>query len=203
MAKHRLLRMLDLRPLAVVADDRDHRQIVARHRLELHAVQAEAAVAEEDRHLLIWMRQLGGDGEACAGAQRAHRAGVEPVARLPGVEDPRAVADDIAAVADHIRVVVEHVAQLAAEAHRMNRRGIGGHQGLFGLARLFLVLAHVSNQDGDLASLPSAASDLSERRADIAGDADVGAPIDADVLGLRIQPDDLGVVRESAAAGHS
>src|SRR5512146_1333219 len=97
MAEHRLLRMLDLRPLAIVADDRDHRQIVAHHRLEFHAIEAERAIAKEDSHLLVGSGDLRRDGEARPSAERTHWPSVEPVARFPGVDDTRAIADDIAA----------------------------------------------------------------------------------------------------------
>ena len=52
-----------------------------------------------------------------------------------GVEDARAPTDDVAAVADDVGVAVEHVAQLAAEARRMNRLRIGGHQGFSSASR--------------------------------------------------------------------
>src|SRR5215472_14370145 len=83
MPKHSLLWVLDSGPLAVIADNADDRDLVPRHRLKLHAVQAEAAVTQEERYLLLRVSQLGGDGKARTGSKRPHRAGIQPMSRLP------------------------------------------------------------------------------------------------------------------------
>src|SRR5207247_1121268 len=120
-----LLRVLDLPPRSIIADHRDHGQLLAHHALELHAIQAKGAVAVQDQHLLAGTRELRSHGEASAGSQAAHGTRVEPVTRLIDVDYATAIADDITPVTHHRRILVDEVAYLAAQAHGMNGHGAG------------------------------------------------------------------------------
>src|SRR5579883_1821907 len=105
MADNRALRVLDLPPRAIVADDGDDGQLLAHHALKLHAVQAKRAIAVQDKHLLTGAGKLRGHGEAGAGAQRTHRPRIEPVAGSVDVDDAPAIAYDVAAVAHYRRLL--------------------------------------------------------------------------------------------------
>ena len=112
------------RPDPVVAHHADDRQAVAGHRVELHAGEAEGAVAEQQADLALGMGELGADRLAGAGAEAAEGARVHPAARLVGLDEAAGVGDEVAAVADHDRVAVEDLAQLPVDAHRVQRRAV-------------------------------------------------------------------------------
>jgi hypothetical protein len=63
LAVQRLLGHLDLPPGAVVPDDAHERDVLADGAVVLHGVEPERAVAIDDQHLLVGLRQLRGDGE--------------------------------------------------------------------------------------------------------------------------------------------
>src|SRR5262249_19685510 len=115
MAQERPLWVGNLTPLPIVADDCEHRQVMAHHGLELHAIQAKAAVAKQDRRLLLWPCELGGNGKARPCAKCAEGARIQPVSWLPRCKDACAPAHDIPTVADHIGILVQRITQLAAE----------------------------------------------------------------------------------------
>ena len=107
--------------LPIIADDGE---AVARHRVELHAGEAEGAVAEQQADLAVGVGELGADRLAGAGAEAAEGAGVHPAAGLVGVDEAAGVGDEVAAVADHDRVAVEHLAELPVDAHRVQRGAV-------------------------------------------------------------------------------
>src|SRR5437762_5966165 len=61
-------------PTGVVADDRHERQVVTDGRVELHAVKAEGAVADERHRAHARPSERGADGERDARAERAELA---------------------------------------------------------------------------------------------------------------------------------
>ena len=133
--------MLLQRPDAVVAHHADHRHAVAHERVELHAREAEGAVAQQQAHLPVGVGELGRQRVARARAQAAERARVHPAAGLVGVDHAAGVGDEVAAVADHHGVAVEHLAQLVVEAQRVQRRAVVGELLLLARALLGLGLA--------------------------------------------------------------
>ena len=92
--------MLLERPDAVVAHHADDVDAVARERVELHPGEAERAVAEQQHDLAVGVGELGRQRVARPAAEAAERAGVQPAARLVGVDDAAGVGDEVAAVAD-------------------------------------------------------------------------------------------------------
>ena len=131
------------RPDAVVAHHADHAEAVTRHRVELHAGEAEGAVAEQQADLPVGVGELGADRLAGPGAEAAERPRVHPAARLVGVDEAAGVGDEVAAVADHDRVAVEHLAQLLVDADRVQRRARVVQLLLLGGALLVLDLAQL------------------------------------------------------------
>src|SRR5258708_598770 len=129
MTNHSALRVFNLSPGTVIADDGDDGQLLAYHALELHAVEAKGAIAVQDQDLLARTSKLGCHSEAGTCAQAAHGTGIEPVTRFVDVNHPTAVADDIATVAYDRGILVDKVADLAAETHGMNGYSIVIHQG--------------------------------------------------------------------------
>ena len=80
-AEERELRVADLSPAAVIAHDHRHGQPEAHGRLQLHAVQAEGAVAGDEEHAVGGAQQLSGDGEGRPHPEAAEAARIQP---LPG-----------------------------------------------------------------------------------------------------------------------
>ena len=109
-------------PLLPITADDVH--AVARERVELHAREAEGAVAEQQHDLALGARELRRQRVAGAGAEAAERPRVEPAAGLVAVDDAARVGDEVAAVADHDRVAVEHLGELGVQAHRVQRRAV-------------------------------------------------------------------------------
>src|SRR5215210_814949 len=116
VAVEELHRMVLEGPDAVVADDPDDGQVVAGHGVELHAGEAEGAVAEEEADLSIGAGLGRPDRLAGAGAEAAEGAGGYPRAGLVGLDVAAGVGDEVAAVADHDRVAVEDLAELLVDA---------------------------------------------------------------------------------------
>src|SRR5579859_369013 len=113
------LRVLDLAPGPVVADDGDDGQFLARHAFKFHSVETERTVAVQDEYLLAGARKLCGHGETRTGSQAPHGAGIEPVGGFVDIDDPATIADDVAAIAYNGRLFVDEVAYLAAQTHGM------------------------------------------------------------------------------------
>ena len=187
------LRVFDLAPGSVVANDGDDGQFLAHHALKLHAVEAKRAVAVQDQHPFAGASNLCGHGEACAGAQAAHRAGIEPVARLIDVDDSASVADDIAAIAYNGGLFVDEVAYLAAEAHGVYWHGIGAHQVLVAFL-CFALLASNMGQPVACRELPGGAGQLAHAQANITHQRGGGSPVDADILARQVEPDHVGLL---------
>ena len=87
----------------VVEDDHAHRQVVAADRLDLHAAEAEGAVALDRDHRLAG-RHGRGDGEAHADAHDAPGAAVQALARLVHVDDAAREVERVGAFVDDDRV---------------------------------------------------------------------------------------------------
>ena len=128
-------------PDAVVADDGDDREPVAHERVEVHAVEADGAVAQEQHHLAVGMGDAGGDGVAQTRSEAAVRARVHPATRLVGLDHSARVGDEVATVADHDRVAVDHLLELAVDTHRVERRARVVQLRLLGRALLVLGFA--------------------------------------------------------------
>ena len=75
----------------------------------------------------------------------------------------------------------------------MNRRLIGVQQGFIGLLLLFLILAHQSQPVIVAKRLFQRIHQLAHHRAHVAGQANGGPVIHANIFGGHIQPDDLGL----------
>src|SRR5690606_38139959 len=79
------------RPAAILADDREDRQLIADGRVELHGVHAERAVTVQHDHLLVGQRDLGADAEWHTDAHGTESARIYAMAcrelrdRLPAV----------------------------------------------------------------------------------------------------------------------
>ena len=93
--------------------------------VDLHRVDAERAVAVEDEHLRVRLRDLCADPERQADAHAPERAGVQAVARQEGRDRLAAVVENLLAVDDQDRVAPHEVADLLAEAERMDRHLVG------------------------------------------------------------------------------
>ena len=89
----------------VVEDDDADRQAVAADRLDLHAGEAEGAVALDRDHRLAG-RHRGGDGEAHADAHDSPGADVEALARLVHVDDRAREVERVGAFVDDDRLGV-------------------------------------------------------------------------------------------------
>jgi len=98
------LRPHHLAPGGVVAQHADDRQPETHGGVVLEAVQTERAVAVDDHDALARMRDLRGERERHAHAERAERARVHPGALARHRQDLRGGRDDVTAVADHDRV---------------------------------------------------------------------------------------------------
>src|SRR5262252_244308 len=89
---------------AVVVEDHDaDRQLVAADRLDLHAAEAEGAVAFDGEHLTAGLHR-GGDGRAHADAHDAPGADVEPLARLVHVDRAAGEVERVGPFVDEDRV---------------------------------------------------------------------------------------------------
>jgi hypothetical protein len=75
------------------------------------------------------VREPGRDRIAEAGAQTPVGAGVKPAAGEGRLDEAAREGDEVAPVADDDRVVVKLAQQLAIDAHRVDRRGLGLQQG--------------------------------------------------------------------------
>ena len=113
---------------------------MAGHGVELHAAEAEGAVAEEEADLAIGVGLGRADRLAGAGAEAAVGAGVHPRAGLVGLYIAAGVGDEVAAVADHDRVAVEDLVELLVDADGVERSAVVVELSLLGLALLVVVL---------------------------------------------------------------
>src|SRR5437773_11690482 len=126
LAVERELRVTDLSPAAVVADDARERQAEAHRRLELHPVQPQGTVAGDQEDTPFRMEELRGERERRADAETAERPGVEPLPRPVESHDLRGAADDVAAVADDDRLRRHDARDLRGEAVVRHRHLLGG-----------------------------------------------------------------------------
>ena len=131
---------------------------VARERVELHPREAERAVAEQQHDLALGMGELRRQRVAGPRPEAAERPRVQPAAGREGLDHAPGVGDEVAAVADDDRVAVEQRAELAVDAHRMQRRALVGQQRALARARSS---SSVARSDGD----PLGARGAARRRA--------------------------------------
>src|SRR6266404_859596 len=185
----------DLHPRRVVADDADDVDLLPHAGLELHAVQAEGAVAVHDEHVAVRPRELRRHRVSGTDAERAERARIEPLTDLGDAEHRRRGRDEVAAVADDDRVLVEHVVDRLAEPQRVDRRGVRRHlrQHLLEACRfLDPQLAHPFAHGA--AAAGRAARERRELRHDeprVADDADVDVAVAADLAAVEVDLDEL------------
>src|SRR5258706_11162084 len=128
MSNHSPLRVFNLSPGTVIANNGDDGQLLTYHTLELHTVETKGAISVQDQDLLARTSKLGRYGEAGTRAQTAHGTGIEPVTRVVDVNHPTTIADDISTVAYYCGIFINKVTDLAAEKHRMNEHTIVIHQ---------------------------------------------------------------------------
>src|SRR5262245_30312495 len=107
-AEERQLRVANLPPAAIVADHHRHRQPEPHRGLDLHAVEAEGAIARDEEHPLLRPQQLGRDRKGRADPEAAEGTGIEPLAWPRERHDLRGAADHVAAVTHHGRAGVHH-----------------------------------------------------------------------------------------------
>ncbi len=125
VAEQRLHRMLLQTPDAVVADDRGDVHAVTHERFEIAERETDRAVAEQQHDLAVGMRDTRRQRVARPHAEAAVRSGIEECPRLEALDELPRVRDEVAAVADHDRVAVEALAELAVDARRLDRSGVG------------------------------------------------------------------------------
>src|SRR5579863_2171220 len=188
------------RPAAVVVDDGQHRDVVAHHGVDFHAVHAERAVAAKNDDLRVGLGDLRAHSERDGDAHAAVGAGVD---RVAGGKDGDRLArevEDLVTVGDDNRVAVHEVADFLAQAQGMNRDGIGTHQ-LLGLdPRLFVVAAQGIDPRQFLASVKGVAGFADQLLQDhfgVADDADVDRAVAADLFVGDIDLSDLDIGRPS------
>ena len=194
--------MLLQRPDPVVAHDRDDVYAVAGEGVELHPAEAECPVADEQDNLAVGVGDLGCQRVTDARTQAAERPGIEPAARLVGVDEAAGVGDEVPAVADHDRVTVEELVQLGVDAHGMEGRAVVLELLTLGRALLVLDLAQARDpRAGAALEAGRALPDRVERRRDAA--VTLGRRL-AGVRPLGLDPvddDDLGLLTEGLAEG--
>src|SRR5215469_795059 len=109
---------------AVIVEDYDaDRQPVAADRFDLHAGEAEGAVAFDRQHRLAGLDR-GADGITHADAHDAPSPDVEPLARLVHVDDPAGEIEGVGAFIDQdrVRALLDDRAQHAERAVIIHRR---------------------------------------------------------------------------------
>src|SRR6266568_7697752 len=129
MANHCLLRMFDLTPGSIIADNRDNRQFVSYHALEFHTIQAKSTITVQDEHFFTGTDKLGCHCKACASTETAHWAGIEPVTGFADIYHFAPIAHNVTPIADHCRILVNEVAYLTTQAHRVDRCSIRSQSG--------------------------------------------------------------------------
>ena len=87
---------------------------------------------EQQHDLPVGMGDARRDRVPHAGAEAAVGTGVEPAPRLIRVHQLAGVGHEVTPVADDDRVAVEHLAQLAVDAGRVDRIGVGLELGPLG-----------------------------------------------------------------------
>src|SRR5690348_3733087 len=203
-AVHLDLPAQDLGPRGVVADHADDVDLLADAGLELHHVQAEGAVAVHDDDVRLGRRELRRHRVAGTRAERAERAGVEPVAEAARAEHVGRRADEVAAVADDDGVRREQLVDLGAEAERVDRRLVGAQLGRELLPLPLLERAQLAEPAARELRLPArrarACAQCLHDEARVADDADVGAEVLPELAPVEVDVDQLrGLVDVRAA----
>src|SRR5438093_7284780 len=197
-AVQHLLGNLDLPPRAVVTDDPDERDLLADGALVLHRVQPERPVAVDDENLFVGLGQLGGHGEGGTYAEAAERARVEPVSRVPSLDDRGGDPDDVPTVTDHNRVGVEEIPDLPGEPLRMDGDGVGLHPGPCFLPEAFFLGPNLAGPRGLLGEADAGVDELLDHLAGVADDPHVDRAVAADVRAIDVDLDDRRLGRGEA-----
>ena len=134
----RLLLVRVARPPAVLADDRQDRQLVTHGGVELHGVHAEGAVAVQYYHLLVGLGDLCADAERHPDAHGSECTRIDAVPRRELRDRLAAVVEDLLAVDAQDAIAVHEVTDLLAQPQRVNRR-LGRGELLLGLRHLLHV----------------------------------------------------------------
>src|SRR5438132_2638360 len=203
-AVHLHLAAQDLRPRRVVPDHAHDVDLLPDAGLELHHVEAEGPVAVHDDDVALGRGELGRHGVAGAGAERAERACVEPVAEAARAEHVGGGADEVAAVADHDGVGREQPVHLGAQAERVDGRLVGGELRRERRPLLLLEPAQLAEPAARQLGLPAGgARALGERphgQPGVADDADVAATVLAELAAIEVDVDQLGGLVDVRAA---
>src|SRR5437667_6325401 len=203
-AVHLHLAAQDLGPRRVVADHAHDVDLLPDAGLELHHVEAEGAVAVHDDDVAPGRGELGRHGVAGAGAERAERPRVEPVAEAARAEDVGGRADEVAAVADHDGVGREQPVHLGAQAERVDGRLVRGELRGERLPLLPLERAQLAEPAARQLGLPAGgARAVGERlhgQPGVADDADVAATVLAELAAVEVDVDQLGGLVDVRAA---
>src|SRR5437016_1400330 len=181
-------------PRAVVPEEGHDRQPVLERGLELHAADAEAAVADDHDHLLARARELDPDPHADAVTDGRERPRVHD---LPGEARPeplREPAREREAVDHERRIPVHQLEQIARQARGMDRYAVVHLRFLRAqcLLELRAHARHLGQPGAALARNPARGGEvgeLPEHELRIADDRHLGRHVPADARGCRVDLD--------------
>ena len=196
--------MGDHPPALVVGDDDHDRKPLADRRVELHEIEPDRSIADDEKDAAFGMAEFRRIGEGDPDREAAIEAGIEITPARP--DRPRHSHPDlgVAAVGDHDVILPAHEGvNLPGKAERMDRHGLALPERLRRGLSIDIGILEGLHPALKPAAQPLAAPlgfdeavQLHQKRPDIADDAQIHAAVPADLLRLDVRLDEFRVLPE-------